>query len=76
MCWIAERVEVGPDRGEVRRAGVAQAVGDARRGRVQLGHRRVLRVEQPQDVALEAVPLELAAGGRRGAGSSAVSSAM
>ena len=45
-------------------AGVAQAVGDLRRGRVQLGHRRILRIEQAQRVALEPLALERRAVGR------------
>ena len=40
--------EVRLDALEVRRAGLAQVVGDPRRGGVERRHRRVLRVQQPQ----------------------------
>ena len=52
-------VEVGLDGCEVFRARTAQPIRDPRRRGVDGGHRRVLGVEQPQDVALEPVPFEL-----------------
>ena len=55
----AEGLEVRADAGEVLGAGVAQPVRDLRRPRVERGHRRVLRIEQAQDVALEATAFEL-----------------
>ena len=47
-----------PDGGEMLGAGVAQAVGDARRRGVQRSHRRILGIEQAQDVAVEALLLD------------------
>ena len=47
-----------PDAREMLGAGVAQAVGHLGRGRVERGHRRILRIEQAQHVASEAVTLE------------------
>ncbi len=56
------------DRGEVVGARLAQVLGDPRGRGVHLGHRRVLRVEQAERVALQA----LALGGRQAIGAFAV----
>ena len=49
---------MGPDGREVLGAGRAQPVGDPRRRGVEGGHRRVLRVEQAQDVAVQPLALD------------------
>src|SRR5207342_2160898 len=48
-----ERVEVLPDGGEMLGARVAQSIGDLRRRGIEGGHRRVVRIEQAQHIALE-----------------------
>src|SRR5204863_9153435 len=55
----AESVEVRPAAGEMLRAGVALAVGDPRRGRIDGDHGRILRVEQPKHVSLQPRPFGL-----------------
>ena len=52
-----ERVEVRPDGGEVVGARVAQPIDDPRRAGIEHGHRRILRIEQSERVALEPVAL-------------------
>ena len=54
-----QRVQVRTDAGEMLRAGIAQAIGDLGRGLVERGHRRIVRVEQAQDVPLQPVALQL-----------------
>jgi hypothetical protein len=55
----AQRIEMRPDGGEMGRAGVAQAIGDARRPGVDRRHGHVVRVQEPQHVPLQPVALEL-----------------
>ena len=66
----AERVEMRPDLGEVRRTCLAQQVRDLRRQRVELLHRRFPRVEQAERIPLESRRAPAAGAGRHGRGSS------
>ncbi len=54
-----ERVEVRADGREMLGARIAQPIGDLRRRGIERGHRRVMRIEQAQHVALEPCTLEL-----------------